>query len=137
VLTAGETSFTGLGGGVLPSRDALHPRHEEEETVQGGYRSLCPSHVEEPAGAGVGGAFPEAVHARRSLEEPGIGGMLRVEVGRQSRRRRRSGVSRLRPPRGGPKMISAPEAPPENRPDESRGVRRRALLPGERSRHPP
>jgi hypothetical protein len=32
---------------------------------------------------------------------------------------------------------SAHEPPPENRPNESRGVRRRAALPGERYRHPP
>ena len=62
---------------------------------------------------------------------------LRVEVGRQGRRRRRSGVGWLRPPRGGPMMFSAHEPPPENRPDESRGVRRRVMLPGERYQHLP
>jgi len=33
---------------------------------------------------------------------------------------------------GGPNTFSAHEPPPENRPDESRRVRRRATLPGER-----
>ena len=36
-----------------------------------------------------------------------------------------------------PKMTSAHEPPRENRPDESRGVRRRALRPGERYQYPP
>jgi hypothetical protein len=31
-------------------------------------------HVQKPERAGVCGAFPEAVHARESWEEPGIGG---------------------------------------------------------------
>jgi hypothetical protein len=62
---------------------------------------------------------------------------LRGEIAKQSRRRRRSGVGRPRPSMGGPPMISVQEPPPENRPAESRGLRRRAVLPGERYRHPP
>jgi hypothetical protein len=44
---------------------------------------LLSTQVQEPAEAGVCGAFPEAVHARKSSEEPGIGGMLRGEVARR------------------------------------------------------
>jgi hypothetical protein len=55
---------------------------KKKRRFRGEYRSFCLFHVQEPAGAGVGGAFPEAVHARRSWEEPGIGGTLRVQVAR-------------------------------------------------------
>jgi hypothetical protein len=93
------------------------------------FRGKCPtfclSHVQEPEGARVCVAFPEAVHARKSLAEPGMGGTLRGDVARLSRRRRHSGVSRLRPPMDGPKMISAHEPPPGNLPERREVLRLR------------
>ena len=46
---------------------------EEKRRFRGEYRSLCLSHVQEPEGVRVCAAFPEAVHARKSWEEPGMG----------------------------------------------------------------
>jgi hypothetical protein len=109
----------------------------KKRRFRGDCRFSCPSHLQEPADAGVLEAFPEAVHARKSWEAPGTSGTLRGEVTRRSRRRRRSGVRWLRPPMGGTNMLSAHGPPPENRSNESRGVRRRALLPGENYRHRP
>jgi hypothetical protein len=94
---------------------------EEEGGSGGNIHTAFSSHVQEPEGARVCGAFPEAVHARKSSAEPGIVGTLRGEALRPSRRRRRSWVRWLRPLMGGPSMMSAHDPPPENRPDESRG----------------
>jgi hypothetical protein len=81
----------------------------KKKRFRGEYPCVCPARVQEPDDASAGGAFPEAVHARKSWEEPGIGGILRGQAIRPSRRRRRSGVDRLRPARGGPNMIWAHE----------------------------
>ena len=45
----------------------------KKRRFRGEYRSFWLSHVQEPEGARVCAAFPEAVHARKSWEEPGMG----------------------------------------------------------------
>jgi hypothetical protein len=57
----------------LHATHCVHAR-KKKRRFRGEYRSVCLSHVREPEGAGVCRAFPEAVHARKSWEEPGIGG---------------------------------------------------------------
>jgi hypothetical protein len=44
------------------------PAPQEKRRFRGKYRCVCLSHVQEREGAGVGGAFPEAVHARKEEE---------------------------------------------------------------------
>jgi hypothetical protein len=65
---------------------------------RGEYRSSCLSRVQEPEDARVCGAFPEAVHARKSSAKPGIGGTLRGQIAGRSRRRRRPSPTTLQVP---------------------------------------
>jgi hypothetical protein len=64
----------GGGAGAFFLRETRCVPAMKKRRFRGEYRGFCLSHGQEPEGASVGGAFPEAVHARKSREEPGMGG---------------------------------------------------------------
>ena len=66
--------------GAFVLRATRWVRAKKKRRFRGEYPCVCLSHVQKPEGAGVCGAFPEAVHARKSWEEPGMGGTLRGEA---------------------------------------------------------